>query len=189
MADDENIHAELADLEGWLGRFESPSPSQSVVEAAKARARIELDEEWLAGKTDPLPYEAALRRVRDAVRRELGVARHLRLRWSSAGSPAFGALAAAATILLAVGVGWWASSLMRPAEGLTALDDLATALETGQNDSDLQIALLEDDLDDLEAELWAAYSADEDAALDPLEMIDAELDELERESEDILGAS
>jgi hypothetical protein len=104
---DKDLEALERELERqWesLGLDLTAEPPPAVVQRVQAAVRYELNEAWLAQQPTPGPDAAALSRVLAAVRRELaraasGRARAVRLgRWLSGGA------AAAAAVILAVGL-------------------------------------------------------------------------------------
>lgn len=98
-----------ARFEEWAPRIDrAPGPSADVLDRVKAAVRHELNEEWLASQSSPSPSPAALQKVRAAVRQELarsssgpGWSR----RWLI--SPRLAGLAAAAMLMIGVGIVQW----------------------------------------------------------------------------------
>ncbi len=64
------VEATLAELAADISAV--PAPNEAVVERVKAAVRHEINEQWIAAQTSPLPSPDALRRTRAAVHEELG---------------------------------------------------------------------------------------------------------------------
>ena len=162
----------------------SVEPSDAAVLRVKASVRHELNEEWLADQSAPLPSAEAVQRVHTAVREELGQP-------VGAQRPAWGrmasALAAAAVIALSVGVIRQAglikqSSQVVPlevAEAETHLELFLTAAEEVFT-SDTLTGSIHDDLSEIEEDIdgWRSSSGGETGGLgDVLREIDSEVTE------------
>jgi hypothetical protein len=100
------------DLARWAPRLDA-SPRPGLLDSVRAAAHLEAHEAWLSDQPAPAPAPGVLERVRAAVVAELGGtgSRHgQRLRhWLTAQGR--GSLAAAAMLLLCIGVIWYAGTL------------------------------------------------------------------------------
>lgn len=100
-------------LEEWALHIDDvPGPTPDVLDRVKAAVRHQVNEEWLASQPSPSPRPAALQRVRAAVRQELarssfGSGRSRR--WLI--SPRLAGLAAAAMLIIGVGIVQWSGYL------------------------------------------------------------------------------
>ncbi len=117
----------------------------------KMENEIEAAESWLAGFATPGPSPDALRRVKQAVRRECAVMQQTpvasRRRWAHWQ----GALAAAALIMLAVAVGWQASRNYTPTSTPPAFAPVAIQTWSAQTEEETtRFARLDDGLSELE---------------------------------------
>jgi len=100
--------------ERWLRQFDSPSPSGATVLQVKLRVkeatRFVANEDWLAECVSPTPSDALKAKVRQAIRAELGEALAGGLKvggrgvWSPQTYRIFGALSAAAMLIMSVSV-------------------------------------------------------------------------------------
>jgi hypothetical protein len=171
---------EIERHEAWLGSYASPLPSGEVLGRVKRAVGLELEAAVLLGETRsaPTPSPELLGRVKAQVRRELAgrPRRTIGSWWGSAG------LSAAACLALLAGLTFQSLAPGRgPAAGYPEqelaefVESLAGVLEAG----DVQLALLEQDVGDLEQGagvigLWGSQS------------VDADLDEV-RQAIDSLG--
>ncbi len=169
----------------------SAEPADAALLRVKAAVRHELNEEWLADQSAPLPSAEAVQRVHTAVREELSQsAGTQRLAWGRIAS----ALAAAAMIAISVGVIRQAGLIRQGpqtvtpevAEAQAHLELFLTAAEkvftsdtlTGSIYDDLSV--IHDDLSVIEEDIngWRGSSGGETGGLgDVLREIDSKVKE------------
>ncbi len=103
MSDPEH-HPNTEQDEAWLAeQFRStPEPTADVLEHARQAVRFELDADVLRRSDHPAPSRLVLSRVRASVRKELAASDQPR--WGAMNGRVYGALAAAASIVLAIGL-------------------------------------------------------------------------------------
>lgn len=103
MVFDPDKQIELERNERWLASLMRPRPSEEAVKRVREAVRAAMDEQWLQGVVTPAPTPAAIMRMKAAVHNALrNIHREARYR-------IFGALSAAATVLLAIGLARFAS--------------------------------------------------------------------------------
>jgi hypothetical protein len=168
-----------------LGLDLTAEPSPAVVQRVRAAVRHELNEAWLAQQPTPGPSAAALSRVLAAVRRELARVATGRDRAVHLGRWLTGGAAAAAAVILTVGLmhrgAVW--PLTRPSElvkaGGTAADEAAIerflqAADRVWADDPLTRGI-RDDLETIEENVtqWSAGDAE---SRDPLDEMQSQLD-------------
>ncbi len=180
MSDElDRLEREVEAAMAWLPNL-SIEPADAAVLRVKAAVRHELNEEWLASQSAPLPSAEAVRQVHTAVREELR-------RPVSVRRPAWGrmasALAAAAMIVLSLGVIRQAglsgrrSQIMAP-EVADAENHLELFLTAAQEvfTSDTLTGSIHDDLSVIEEDIdgWRSSSGGETGGLgDVLREIDS----------------
>lgn len=94
--DSDNLEREIAESERWLRQFETPSPSSKALANLKDVLTVEMGRDRVGGRAAPMRRFSGLH----------------------------GSLAAAAALLLAIGVGWYSD----PGQGRSAW----TTAETGE---------------------------------------------------------
>lgn len=157
---DQDILADIERNEQWLRDHAGPHPRPVSVEHLKLRVRIAADEEWLRPYSSPKPGEDCIRRVHQAVRREL-------VRVAADGTPAsrfqpfadlpsrVASLVAAAVLVFAVVIG-----LLPPGSSATptvALEDFVEVCAAANEQDRWGLEQLRDEVDDLEARLSEPY--------------------------------
>lgn len=131
---------------------------------SRMHEEIAEGERWLAGQETPRPSLEAVERAKAAARKELV---HMR---ASGGRGMFrlwhGVVAAAASIALAVGIGWYGVRTHEPDRQTLVVADTEPVIEvmdTATGEETTQLAYFEDDLSELEEwsseESWDAGGA------------------------------
>ena len=150
MSTDRDRLREIEGHEAWLSRYASPLPSREAISRVKEAVRLELDAvELLGDATGPPPSLELMERVKRRVRGELAVRRRGSVwgRWRSAG------LSAAACLALLSGLAWQALAPGRDGTLAAAERELTEFVETLDGileEGNVQLALLEKDVSDLE---------------------------------------
>lgn len=122
---------------------------------------IAKNERWLSNFSTPAPRAEVLKRIKLAMREELQAGHGNQKRWSVG----YGVLAAAATIVLSITVGWYSVKMQQPSN--TKLSNTAAMV---QNDVSLPVPpSTNETLSDLED--WT--TSDDDASLDGTSLYDA----------------
>ena len=158
MTHDKDTMSDIERNEAWL-REAMPADPPAPLERAKLRVRIELNHAWLKRNAAPDPSAAGLEGVKRAVRAEMAglaagpASRRVRLPIRRSVG-----LAAAAVILLAVGLALYGSSLTRERDEQLAarLDNWVDAVQLDALASDDEVAdlvELEDRMASLEMSL------------------------------------
>lgn len=95
----------------WAPRLDA-SPRPDLLDAVRSATRLEVLGAWLADRPAPAPSPGVLERVRAVVAAELAASSNrsrMLQRWLN--SQGLGSLAAAAMLLLCVGIVWYAGAL------------------------------------------------------------------------------
>lgn len=173
MESNRDISKRIAGDEAWLGGYSTPAPSEAVVRRVQQAIRDELEVSRLLGGTDPEVGGELLARTKSAIRRELRV--RVRIggwaRWWR-----HGGLAAAACVLMALGLGrvWPGNSGDGGTDGLVAvMDELVEFLADG----DVELALLSEEVGDLERRAYEGWYWGESASAE-LSALHDEIDAL-----------
>jgi hypothetical protein len=173
MSTDRDRLREIRGHEAWLSRYASPLPSGEAIGRVKEAVRLELDRSaLLADAPAPAPSPELVEQVKKRIRAELAARRRASLwhRWRSVG------LSAAACLALVSGLAWQAGMPGRDANLAVAERELTAFVESLDGvleQGDVQLALLEKDVDDLEVDVLADVSWGSDWGA-------AELDEVRR---------
>ncbi len=173
---EEDLEERIERDEAWLRGLSSPAPSHELIRQTKAAMRDDFEAQRLLGGTNPEPGALLLERTRGMIRRELAHGRRAPApfawwgRWG---------VAAAACLVIAVGVMRMRSGspIGVSVDPFLVFDELSELL----NEGDVQLALLSNDLDELD-ELDGLGWGDELAFSDS----DAELSDL-ADAIDLLG--
>lgn len=165
------------DLARWAPRL-GASPRPDLLDAVRSAMHLEVHEAWLSDQPVPVPAPGVLKRVHAAVAAELAGtgSRHGRLlhRWLT--SQGRGSLAAAAMLLLCIGVIWYAGTLTSSI-GSREADLVLAALPESATDPILAaIQGLAEDLGD-GIGLSAEADDDEESLSDLVQEMDQLLDE------------
>ncbi|MFH1418598.1 MAG: hypothetical protein ABII12_09985 [Planctomycetota bacterium] len=134
----------------------------------KLEQEVAAGERWLAGFSTPGPSPEAMERVRLSVRRELRRTAQRVGRWQTW----HGVLAAAASIALAVTVGWYSSTLYETSAYLARADEVLAEWTDETAEQVVRFASLDQGLSELES--WSAsqdWSIDDAAMYEVLEEV------------------
>ncbi len=134
----------------------------------KLKQEIEAGERWLAGFATPGPSPEAMARVRLGVHRELRRTAQRVGRWQTW----HGVLAAAASIALAVTVGWYSAALYETSAYLAGADEVLAEWTDQTAEEVIRFASLDEGLSALES-----WSDSQDWSIDDAAMYEA-LDEV-----------
>lgn len=173
MESNRDISERIAGDEAWLGGYSTPAPSEAVVRRVREAMRDELDAARLLGGTDPEASGDLLARTKSAVRRELSV------RGRSVGAARWwwhGGLAAAACVLMAMGL-WRVSPWMAEETGTRGLVEVMDELVDFLADGDVELALLSEEVGDLERREYEGWYWGESASAE-LSALHEEIDAL-----------
>ncbi len=189
----EELIAEIEAQERWLQGLgaEVPIPD-GLLERAKQRTRVAVDEAWLAEHDATEPPPRVLAAVKRAVADELarGPVRPVRASWDRPDlRRAFGryrSLAAAAAVVFAAGLGFWAS--VSPPDEVAdtgSLTDLVAVLTTQADQEEAEWCTIEAELALLEEAFAQGTTSDWDRHR--LDDFDDEADELLQDVDEWLG--
>jgi predicted nucleic acid-binding protein len=165
--------SEIKGHEAWLREYASPLPSAEMLGGVRRAVRLELEatpvREALASTPTPSPEVISM--VRRAIRRELArrFRRPARVWWPGAG------LAWAACLALVAGLAWQTLNVASPGDLAAAdreLEQFVESLDGVLGQSDVQIALLEQDIRDSERAMYLGDSSGtgpEESELDDLQ--------------------
>ena len=182
MTSDHDMLDEIERHEQWLrtAGVEVELPP-GLGDRVKQRMRVAIDEAWLVERNVELPSADALAGVKARVRLELTTKESqpvTTLPWSAGRVYRLvGTWSAAAALLLAAGLGLWATfSSPDPTAGDGIVDNLATALSRDLDEDEVEWDALDAELTELEAMLAQGVELDwGDPVLDEL---NDEVDEL-----------
>jgi hypothetical protein len=173
MSKDRDRLREIEEHEAWLSRYASPLPSGEAIGRIKEAVRLELDAAALLADAAALaPAPELVDQVKKRIRGELAARRRGSLwhRWRSAG------LSAAACLVLLAGMAWQVGMPRKDGNLAVAereLTEFVDSLDDVLDQGDVQLALLEKDISDLEVDALADVSWGSDWGA-------AELDEVRR---------
>lgn len=188
--EERDILADVERDEQWLHRNALPPPEPASMEHIKLQVRIAADEQWLKTYRTPEVNPACVDRLKRAMRRQLdhaGDVAAIQRRvsgWVPTGS-AIASLAAAAVVVVGFLIGLQPPRDDSAADVGNPLDDLIAVVEERESDNARSLAMLRDELDEIEAALagsgWAnTYDArveDLDGEIDNvMEQLDSTLD-------------